>query len=191
MVIRFLIFFISFWMGFSSLTFAEETGKAEEEGKRVALPWTFAADVDFILDGDSIRVWGIEDKILFTVSIYGIDCPEEAQPFGFEAKEFIVKALDKKKFQVTIIKVGPYNTALGYINVDGADLGYKLVENGLAEVDRGTARAFVEPEVKKKYLGAQEIARKSKVGMWIQGEDYEYPMDYLLRTKKKKKGQRH
>ncbi len=185
MIFRFVVFFISFWIGISPLTFAEE------EGKRVTLPWTFDAEVDFILDGDSIRVWGIEDKILFTVSIYGIDCPEMPQPFGFEAKEYILKALDKKKFQVTLVKIGPYNTALGYINVDGADLGFKLVENGLAEVDRGSARVFVEPEVKKKYLGAQEIARSTKTGMWIQGEDYEYPMDYLLRTKKKRKQPGH
>jgi endonuclease YncB( thermonuclease family) len=113
------------------------------------------------------------------------------QPFGFEAKEYIVKALAKKKFQVTLVRVGKYNTALGYIHIDGADLGFKLVGNGLAEVDRGSARVFVDPEVKKKYLGAQEIARNTKTGMWVQGENYEYPLDYLLRTKKKRKQQGH
>jgi len=185
MNIRFLVVFISFWMGISSLAFAEE------EGKRITLPWTFDAEVDFVLDGDSIRVWGIENKVLFLISIYGIDCPEMAQPFGFEAKEYVEKTLDNKKIKVTLVKMGPYNSALGYIHIDDADLGYKLVESGLAEVDRGSARVFDEHEVKNKYLGAQEIARNAKTGMWIQGENYEYPMDYLLRTKKKRRQQGH
>lgn len=160
---------------------------SSEEGKKIQLPWTFEAKADFILDGDSVRVWGGEDKVMILISLYGIDCPEMDQPYGLEAKDFVEKALAKKNIKVTLVKAGRYNTALAYIHVEGKDLGYTLVENGLAEVDRGTARAFTEPEVKKKYLDIQKKARKSKTGMWIQGENYEYPLDFLRKQQGKKR----
>ncbi len=180
MVVRILALLIAFFIIVPSKGFSKE-------GIKIQLPWTFEAKVDYVLDGDSVRVWEIKDKLLFLVSLYGIDCPEIAQPFGFEAKYFVEKILGKKKFTVTLVKMGKYNTALGYIQVDDEDLGSKLVRNGLAEVDRGSVRVFAEPEVKKRYMTMQKKAQKNKTGMWIQGKDYVYPLDFLRKKQSKKK----
>jgi endonuclease YncB( thermonuclease family) len=153
------------------------------------LPITFNVTVDFVLDGDSVRVWLTEENVLFLISIYGIDSPELPQPYGEKAKKFVEDALkNKKDIKVTMVKVGEYQTGLGYLIVGGKDIGTALVENGFAEVDEKSVRGFDDPEEKKRMLEIESKAKKQKLGMWTQGEKYESPIDFLIRTQKKKPG---
>ena len=180
MTIRIFALFFCLLIAAASETFPEEK-------KTITLPWTGEAKRDFILDGDSIRIWMPEIKVLLLVSLYGVNCPEPNQPYGDRAKKFVESALDTKDLTVTLVKIGNYSRALGYIKVDGKDLGYMLVEKGLAELENRGEKGFSDPEEKKRYLVAQEKARKNKTGMWAQGEKYESPVDFLMRTKPGKK----
>ncbi len=176
MTIRIFALFFCFLIVAASKT-------SSEEQKTATLPWTGEAKYDFLLDGDSIRIWTPEIKVLFLVSLYGVNCPELKQPYGRQAKKFVESALGKKGLEVTLIKIGNHSTAQGYIKINGKDLGYMLVENGLAEVENRDEKGFSNPEEKKRYLAAQEKARNKKTGMWAQEEKYESPVDFLMRTK--------
>lgn len=167
MALRIIVLFISLIITFPSALIAQD-----KEGKVIKLPWTFEAVMDFIWDGDSVRVWSKENGLMLMISFYGIDSPEQTQPFGSKVKEFLKRELRKnKKFKVTLVKLGKSNTGYGYIHIDGKDLGLMLVKNGLARVDLFSGNAFTDPEEKKMYMEAEEKARKNKTGIWSLGKD--------------------
>ena len=183
MLLRIIALFISLIITFPSALIAQ--GKEE---KVIKLPWTFEAKMDFIWDGDSVRVWSKENKLMVMISLFGIDSPELTQPFGSEVKEFLKREFSKKKkFKVTLLKLGKFNVGYGYINIDGKDLGLMLVKNGLAKVDRFPGNAFTDPEEKKMYMEAEEKARKNKTGIWSIVKDHESFGDFRKRPKAGKK----
>ncbi|MFQ5560939.1 MAG: thermonuclease family protein, partial [Nitrospinota bacterium] len=103
-------------------------------------------------------------------------------------RDFVEKELKNKEIYVTIVQTGQYQTGLGYFSVGGKDLATTLVSSGFAEVDERTARQFRDKKEQEAMLQVEAKAREQKLGMWIQGDDYESPVAYLLRTQKKKRG---
>ena len=94
-----------------------------------------------IIDGDTFNV-KIGDEI-HSVRMLLIDTPESAgdytqspQPYGKEASNYTKKALIDK--DVTIYfdrsRREKYGRMLGYVEVDGRDIGKELIEQGLAKM---------------------------------------------------------
>lgn len=96
-----------------------------------ALADTFTGKVVSVVDGDTLNVMTGDSKE--RVILYGIDCPELAQPFGEEARKFTDDRCFKKN--VTIDEKGHDSRGrlIAVVTLsDGTQLNQELVKQGLA-----------------------------------------------------------
>ena len=86
--------------------------------------------VTYVVDGDTIEVDGVRIRFV------GIDTPERGQCGYAEAKDRVVQLVEGR--QVVILDSTPenvkdrYGRELGYVEVDGLDVGRQLIDEGLA-----------------------------------------------------------
>ncbi len=84
-----------------------------------------------VYDGDTLLVDhnGRREKII----LYGVDCPENAQDFGPQAKQFTDVCCSHKDVSIDIKGHDKFNRVVAEIYLsDGADLNHELVKRGLA-----------------------------------------------------------
>jgi endonuclease YncB( thermonuclease family) len=126
----------------------------------------FTGNVVGVHDGDTITVLhnGRGEKI----RLYGIDCPELAQPWGRRAKEFASDAVFDKTVTVRVMDTDRYGRTVGEVYYDGKNLNQELVQAGLAW-------AYVH--FTEKYAGDEEIAREQHRGLWADPSP-EAPWDF-------------
>lgn len=142
-----------------------------------------------VVDGDTVKINldGTEE----TIRLLGVDTPEvhiETQPreyedipdnergrnclrkWGEKASTYAEKNLGNKEivFETDSLSDtrGSYGRLLGYINVNGTNFNYRLVEKGLAKVYNS------EFSQKQRFLEAEREAKNSKKGLW-QCQEYE------------------
>ena len=82
--------------------------------------------------GDTITVLRGEQPV--QVLLYGIDCPDEGQPFGTEAKQFTSTMVFGKMVEVGAINVDHYGRTVSLVYVDGKGVCDELIRAGLAWV---------------------------------------------------------
>ncbi|MBX9573004.1 MAG: thermonuclease family protein [Candidatus Obscuribacterales bacterium] len=119
----------------------------------------YKAKVVSVKDGDSITIKNGTQKQV--VILYGIDCPESAQDFGKEAREFTNQACYGKT--VTIIEKGKdkFDRLIADIVLeDGTDLNKLLVSKGLA----WWSDKFAPKDSDLKTL--HEHAKSQHIGLW-------------------------
>ena len=108
----------------------------------------------YVTDGDNIRLNG--ERIRLTC----IDAPEKTQPFGLEAKEYLMSLLQDKDFEVVKESTDMYGRTLAWIILEGDTINNKMVEAGYAWwyeyycADNKTLKSH------------QENAMKLKIGLW-------------------------
>jgi endonuclease YncB( thermonuclease family) len=130
-------------------------------------------------DGDTIKVksWGLNPFKVWTIRILGVQCPEIVnplkigsidEPFGLEATDFTSKFCKGK--WVTITRdLHPQNQQdkfgreLGFVDVDGSDLGSHLIEKGLATVFDYEKKGFAKL---KEYRLYRQFASRLRLGLW-------------------------
>ncbi len=119
----------------------------------------FTGRVVGISDGDTIKV--MRDGRAERVRLYGIDCPEKAQPWGTRARQFTGDLVFGKTVTVRVRDVDRYGRTVGEVILpDGRSLNRELVRAGLAWWYRQYAKHDGELE----RLEAQ--ARRGRLGLW-------------------------
>ncbi|MBR3664631.1 MAG: thermonuclease family protein [Desulfovibrio sp.] len=91
----------------------------------------------------AVSNWPKAQKADAVVRMYGINMPSLRQPFGKEARAFLLKYLRKDE-EVEISPVGEKNEEgleEVLLQVSGHSLNYGLVDEGLAWVDRQTCKS--------------------------------------------------
>lgn len=118
----------------------------------------FAGQVIHVADGDTLDI--IRDGVKVRVRLFGIDCPEMAQPYGDAAKRFTAEASLDRRVALKTYGTDKYGRVLGDILLeDGRDLNRELVKAGLAwwywkySHDRGLEEL-------------ERRARTDRVGLW-------------------------
>ena len=135
-----------------------------------------------IYDGDTVMA-ETAGSIIY-IMLVGVDAPEvtwgddpRGQPFGKEAKDFLVDLILNRTVEVEGYGTAPYpdNNIIGVIHLNSTNINLELVRNGLAEVHRDSLPdGFgIEP-----YLSAENEAREAKKGMWILGGEYISPKEW-------------
>lgn len=84
-----------------------------------------------VYDGDTLLVdhGGKREKVI----LYGIDCPEGAQDFGSQAKQFTEACCSHKDVTIDFKGHDKFNRLVAEVYLsDGADLNHELVKRGLA-----------------------------------------------------------
>jgi micrococcal nuclease len=142
--------------------------------KKIALPaikanFKHTVKVIRVVDGDTIEVQ-FSNKAVATVRMIGVNTPETVHPnkpvekYGKEASNYTKKRLTNKtvtlEFDVQI--KDKYGRLLAYIWLGKELYNETLVKEGYANV------MTIQPNVKyqKKFLAAEQAARKAKKGLW-------------------------
>ncbi len=146
-----VIFLIVFLVGFIN-SFAQLKGKVIK-----------------VKDGDTIVI--LDDNYTqYTIRVADIDCPEKRQPFGKKAKQFVSNEIFGKIVKIKVKGKDRYGRTIGYVIYGKKDLSEELLKNGLA----WNYRRYSD---KEHYQELEDIARKNKVGLFIDPNPI-YPPDY-------------
>ncbi|WP_238980958.1 thermonuclease family protein [Geobacillus sp. YHL] len=142
--------------------------------KKVALPTIkinskHTVRVIRVIDGDTVEVQ-FSNKAVATVRMIGVNTPETVHPnkpvekYGKEASNYTKKRLTNKtvtlEFDVQI--KDKYGRLLAYVWIGKELYNETLVKEGYANV------MTIQPNVKyqKRFLAAEQAARKAKKGLW-------------------------
>lgn len=124
--------------------------------------------VVYVSDGDTFRMLSWQGEKI-TIRVEGIDCPEMTQPFGLEAKEFVVKEILDQQVTIQILKEDRYGRKVARVFYRGKQLEHELLKRGLAW-------HYKEYNQEKSLARLEIKARQSKVGLW--SGSYIAPWDY-------------
>ena len=112
----------------------------------------------------AISNWPNAEKESAYVRMYGVTLPSLKQPFGKEARAFLLKCLPKGE-KIEVSPVGRTEEE-GFeevlVQVGGHSLNYALVDEGLAWVNRHTCKALY---CRRWYIVEHQAVQKQK-GLW-------------------------
>ncbi|MCB0491883.1 MAG: thermonuclease family protein [Cyclobacteriaceae bacterium] len=115
-----------------------------------------------VIDGNTFEL-ETENKELYKIILYGIDCPEMGQPFSEAAKAQLEKLILKQTLTVTVQGKNRYGIRQGYfVNKNRVDPRNILLKNGLA----WTAEQNSIQDLEDLRLEAMVL----KVGIWTEDE---------------------
>lgn len=117
----------------------------------------FEGKVISVMDGDTVRILVGSKQV--KVRLFGIDAPESRQAFGKQSEKELKSLVWKKEVKVIVKDTDQYGRIVGILYVDGLEVNLEMVRRGMAWVYR-------EFNKDKKYLEAEEIARRSELGLW-------------------------
>ena len=122
---------------------------------------TMNATVEGLEEGNILRVKS--DGKIFPVRFYGVGIPTLKQPFGLEAREALEKLLPSGCGVVlTTVNADEEGVVSALVQHNDRSVNNRLVEEGLAWVDRHTCKAFFC----RRWHIQEHIAIKDHRGVW-------------------------
>lgn len=113
----------------------------------------------YVSDGDTVAAHGAGGDIL-RIRLAGIDAPETAQPWGLEAKEYLMRLLPKgSRFQIEPAGTDRYGRVIARITLAGEDINAQMIRSGNAWVYRAYNRSESD-------IALESAAKKEKRGLW-------------------------
>lgn len=147
--IIYILFFIS---GLSLVFVSQNSDLAAKQ---------FNAKVDKIIDGDTIQVLYLSEKI--KVRLWGIDTPEYYQAYSKVAKRFTSGLVKNTSIQLEIMDWDIYGRMVAIVIMeDGRLLNEELLKNGLAWVHV----YYCKETICNKWYGYENLAREKRIGLW-------------------------
>jgi micrococcal nuclease len=119
----------------------------------------FTAKAVSVHDGDTLRVLDASNRE-HTIRLAGIDAPEARQPFGTRARDELAAITKGRTVEVFNGKPDKYGRTVARVEVDGHDVGERLVREGLAWHYLTYSR---DPML----AAAEREAREAKRGLWV------------------------
>lgn len=147
-------------------------------------PRTLTAKVERVSDGDTITAFSTNQTKL-RIRLMGIDAPElshgdqPGQPFGEEARDYLDHLIGGKTVRVDAYGPDKYQRVLAVVWDEQINVNLVMVAMGYAEVYRGSSCQVYCQELEE----AEIKARRDRVGMWVQGPNYESPRTFRQRLK--------
>ena len=124
------------------------------------LSFAWSGKVIGVAEGDTITV--LRDTEPVTIRLYGIDTPEQGQPFSNKAKQFTSEIVFGKVVEVGPINVDHYGRTVSLVYIEGRGVCDELIRAGLAWVYYLYCNLPICAEWKKVESEAQEAGR----GLW-------------------------
>jgi endonuclease YncB( thermonuclease family) len=138
-------------------SYPSDTSEDQEPEKKS--PITIRMKVSGILDSD---IFETNNKKRKKVILYGIDAPEQDQPFGQEAREFLKESICKKKIKTKLYDKNDDNIDTAIVFVGGKNINELMVKSGYAWVYQPSCtESFCDDWIKY-----EEEAREQKKGLW-------------------------
>jgi len=115
-----------------------------------------------IADGDTITVLDVA-KVQYKIRLQGIDAPENKQAFGTKSKETLSEKIGEREVVVQWKEKDRYGRILGEVMLGNRHINLEMVQDGMAWHYKLYSKS-------KELADAEEIARKSKKGLWADTE---------------------
>jgi len=140
----------------------EDTTPSGRKTQTKANNWTapanaFKISVRKLIDGDSIEV--NDGRSTFTVRLAGVDCPENDQPFGSEARSYLKRLLQGKNIYLEVFGEDKFGRTVGVLYSNQININEELLAAGLAW-------AIPNDFNHARYTFFQNQARSSRQGLW-------------------------
>lgn len=123
----------------------------------------YYAKVNYVLDGDTISVTK-SNSTKYRIRLSYIDAPEiahngkESQPYGLEAKAFLMSMILNKTVLIKENGNDPYGRFLGEVYLGKLNINQEMVKNGYAWAYSYNAN--------QNYVSLEKTARMKKLGLW-------------------------
>src|SRR5579871_2153270 len=118
--------------------------------------------VSEVMDGNTIELFTDEHE-RYKIELFGVDCPEEGQPFGPEAKALLSKKLKGKSVQAVVECKNRWGIRQATIIREGDDDARVLL------LSQGLAWA-AEKNAPVDFITLCEKAKASRVGLWNEAD---------------------
>lgn len=124
----------------------------------------FSAVVIKVSDGDTLHVKET-NGVITKIRLYGIDCPETAQPYGKSAAKFTENYALNRKVNVKAIETDQYGRLVAIVTVksEQTSLNMQLIRQGYAWYYPQFCRSG---DFCKTIKNLELEARKQKLGLW-------------------------
>ncbi|MBM3116270.1 thermonuclease family protein [Jeongeupia naejangsanensis] len=119
-----------------------------------------------IADGDTLTLLDA-DRREYRLRLAFIDAPEKAQPYGNAAKQALSDRVYRKVVDAEVIDVDRYQRGVVLIRLDGEDINYAQVKDGLAWHYTRYAGKQSRSDFEA-YEAALQAARTGRLGLWQQ-----------------------
>lgn len=136
-----------------------------------------------VADGDTVTVLDSSNS-QWKIRLMGIDAPEKKQAFGSRSKESLSSLVFNKSVLVEYSKRDKYGRTVGKIIVDGVDANLGQVKAGMAWHYKKYEKEQ-PPDDRATYAQAEDAARASSLGLWVDAEPIP-PWDWRKEQKGKK-----
>lgn len=132
----------------------------------VSTAWadTITGRVVGVADGDTITVLDAANQE-HKIRLAGIDCPEQAQPYGQAAKQSMSDLVYDRTVTVEASKRDRYGREIGKVLVDGVDANREQLRRGLAWHYKKYAHEQ-DASDREDYSDAESVARAARRGLW-------------------------
>ncbi len=124
----------------------------------------FRGDVARIADGDTITLL-LEDNKKIKVRLLGIDTPELDQPYGKEARDYLMQMILGQQTTCICTKQDRYKRWVCQVLIDDVDVNWMLVRDGFAWWYR-YYKYEQSAEDQLRYEEAELIAKLQRIGLW-------------------------
>ena len=114
--------------------------------------------VDYVFDGDTVELRTGDRR--WRIRLEGIDAPEQHQPFGAAARDFLVQLCDQQPVRVVVVGRDRYHRILGDVYRDDTWINAQIVLAGYAWERSRSSRAAELAELQRQ---AQHAGR----GLWV------------------------
>jgi endonuclease YncB( thermonuclease family) len=130
-----------------------------DEKKITNSPKTTTAVAAEILDADIFQCAGKKQQ---KIKLYGIDAPEDGQPFYQEARDVLRKIFYKKKITAKIYSKDSDGTDMAVVFANGKNVNELMVNSGYAWVRRDSCdESFCDD-----WVESEEEAKSQGKGLW-------------------------
>jgi endonuclease YncB( thermonuclease family) len=127
-----------------------------------AFAFGFTARVVNIHDGDTVEVYKQGEQFKTPIDLYGIDCPEKQQYFGYAAQDAIASLVGGKTVWIDIISEERSGRLSAVITVEGKNVNETLVAKGWAWVIPDDCKLPFCDDWRR----VQENASRNRIGLW-------------------------
>lgn len=139
---------------------AMESIGAAREGE-TAPTFDLTGRVVRVADGDTVSVLD-EHNTQYKVRLFGIDTPEQDQPYGNAAKKMLLGLVGQKSVGVVVVTTDSYGRKVGTLYHEGININAAMVERGYA----WWYQHFAPHEIK--LAASEQQARQQRLGLWAE-----------------------
>ena len=125
---------------------------------------TVSGRVISVADGDTLTLLDAH-HVQHKIRLSGIDAPEKRQDFGFRAKSSLAAMAAGRLAVADCRKQDRYRRSICVVRVDGKDVGFEQIRQGMAWWYRQYAKDQSSQE-RVAYERAEAHASEQRIGLW-------------------------